>query len=201
MEQIDLSFLFKGKRNYIHGTDIYDQVIRAVGRRHDIGELRLLRIKMRRLVHKQCHLMLGSVGEKLEVQEESPADIFVSTAEGNTYGYLVDTGCDINGRYAFDEEAIRSLCILSDGAISIRGLVKYTPIEIVVVMTKLLHQTIFPEVKGKWLFTQLELKRLFTPEDSSKLVIKFKHNFNYALTKSAIQSGTSELGHIYFSLV
>ncbi len=201
MERVALSFLFKGNRNYIHGTDIYNEITNAICSRRSVRDINVLRMKMRKLVRKQCHLLLGHSGEKLKVPDDSPADILISTAGGDIHGYLLETGRDINSRYAFDEEAIRSRCSLNHDSVSVSGLSTYTAIEVGVVMTKLLHRKLFPDVQGKWLFTQLEMNRLFSPEDSSRLVIKFTHNFNYALTKSSIHSGTSELGRIYFSLV
>ncbi len=90
---------------------------------------------------------------------------------------------------------------MSGDSISIRGDAGYLPIEIAVSMTKQLHNSLLNVSTGRWIFTKLDMRRLFRPADALSLTITLKENLYHRLTKSEIMSGSDLLGAIYFSLV
>jgi hypothetical protein len=66
-------------------------------------------------------------------------------------------------------------------------------------MNKHMHQLLFPELIGKWIFTRIDLP-LFC-DAHEKLALKIQHNMNNRLTKSDIEVDGKKVGDIFFSLV
>ena len=66
-------------------------------------------------------------------------------------------------------------------------------------MNKHMHQQMFPEAVGKWIFTRIDLEAVCDAREN--LALDFKHNMNYRLTKSDILLGGNKTGDLYFSLV
>ncbi|MFZ2446371.1 MAG: hypothetical protein WAW37_08435 [Syntrophobacteraceae bacterium] len=201
MTVIELPFRFKGNRDYIHGPDIYNDVVREIRSLHTIDSIELIRIKMKRMGRKQCQLIVGDIGGKLKIPSDALAEIFVRTPSGDLSAYLLETDARITRRQDYDEDGMQALCRMEGNTVSIDGSPAYSPVEVAVAMTKMLHQRLFPDPKGKWIVTQFELSGIFDAEDSSRLVVQLLHNFHNALTKSALRVGGAERGHIYFSLV
>ncbi len=69
-------------------------------------------------------------------------------------------------------------------------------------MNKKLLESIFPEEKGKWFFTRLQLNRPLQTQDSTGLVLEFEMNLpGNSLIRTRINSRGLSIGSIYFSAV
>ena len=77
----------------------------------------------------------------------------------------------------------------------------YTTVENLVAMTKHLHLSLFPEARGKWFFSRLELTRLLPTYTDGPLCIELSHSLGQRLTRSSITLYGKPAGRIYFSLV
>ncbi len=202
MQTIPLSFSFKGKRNYVHGTDVYNNVVSNFEKRYEAEKITFLRLKFRNLASHQCVFHLADKGEKPAFPENIFAEVFIKVSVGSFMGYIEETDDPITARYAYDEDRIHSICeIKNDSQVIIPDKINYTPIEVAVSMTKFLHHKLYPPGKSKWLFSQLELKRLFKSNDIGNYTIQLKHNLKNILTKSLIYNEHEEIGYIYFSLM
>ena len=74
--------------------------------------------------------------------------------------WFVERKGTITGRYAYDEDAVVKDCIVSDRFISRAGPSNYTAIEMIVAMTKRLHNVMAFLRRVNGYFTRLDLKRL-----------------------------------------
>lgn len=137
--------------------------------------------------------------------EKMPKDInaevrFISPIS-DVIGWLVETDEHVIDRIPYPEEDIVKQTSIEGNIITIEGEIRFTPIEILVAMTKHLHMVLYPIKTGKWIVTRLELNRLLTIYDASKFKVEIEKNLNNRLTKGSIHSGEEMLGYIYFSLV
>ena len=134
-----------------------------------------------------------------------PKDINVEvrfiSPSSDIIGWLTETDEHVVDRIPYQEEDIVKKPLLMAILITIEGEVQFTPIEILVAMTKHLHMILYPVKVGKWFFTRLDLNRLLTISDASKFKVEIEKNLNNRLTKGSIHSGEEMLGYIYFSLV
>lgn len=193
-----IEFQFKGTRNYIHGTDMFNAMISA----HLNTVVNNIRFAVHGFVHTPiCQLHMADSKEALnEVQDIRARCQF--DANGSTH-WLVLTQAEgdasSGGRYDYDEEQLIALCRIENETISLAQHSPFTFIENIVAMNKHMHQQLFPEVVGKWIFTRIDLDADY--DERENLALHFKHNMNYRLTKSDILVNGNKVGDIYFSLV
>ncbi len=198
MEVREIEFQFKGARNYIHGTDMFNAMVSS----YPSAGMNNIRFTVHDFVYTPaCRLYLGNSKEALN----EVADIRARCqfrVDGQTR-WLALTQCagdaTSGGRYDYDEEKIISLCRMVGEGIALARQSLFSFIETVVSMNKHMHQQLFPEAVGKWIFTSIDLAASCDAREN--LALQFKHNMNFRLTKSDIMVNGSKVGDIYFSLV
>ena len=201
MKTIALNFKFKGNRKYVHGPDIYNQMMEHATAVRDLATINRIKLVIHAFASHQCLLMVSDMGESFDKPGNLIADLTLVTSKGNMTAALVETTEPINDTYSFDEGIIEDLCVIKSPSIEIKGDSGYSSIEVAVSMTKQLHNRLFPQKDGKWIVTGYDFTRLLTSEDGKALTVVFKHNFNNRLTKSELSAKGQTLGHIFFSLV
>lgn len=193
-----VSFMFAGNRNYVRGTDIYTAVIDLLGE-DGLADIRFTYSAPIAVCRCNVHIdddeanISAYKGSKVKGSvERSGARLFFAVEEIQESG----EGC---GRYAFDEDALVAGARYDDGSIEQTVVPQSsTPIELVVALTKALHNRLYPPETGKWIVTKLEFPRLIPL--SSAVKIEIKHNFHMKLTKSEIIADGNRAGFVYFSL-
>ncbi len=192
---MDLSFCFKGAREYIHGTDIYNQLIN------------LYKSEIKKDVDLSFH---GIARKNISLYDDKPANlqdikfVFKYTSQDGTKRkkYGVENGIIVNCRYEYDEDKITSICDFKKSAQEVY-LSKNSPfsfIENIVALNKYLLESLYPRQTGKWYFTRLQLVKSID-SDIVPIRLKLVSNFNFKLTKTKIESKDKVIGYIYFSMV
>jgi len=195
-----LKLCFKGERNYLQGGDLCNAVMEAVGG-SSVGEAVRFQLAFHRFIAKQPD-MVWLEGDKPSSRPENVAAEFsVSGSLGKARGWLIETNREVDCRIPFDEERIARHCNFAGESVSILEDSGYLPIEVVVSMTKILHNRLLPASSGRWIFTKLDLSRCLVAGDASALTITLKQNLHGRLTKSEVDVHGRSLGFIYFSLV
>lgn len=201
MKVVNLNLPYKGDRDYLHGTDMYLETIRVLNG----VKVEALTGKCRLVIHNvarhQCQLIYTFLYDTAKRPEKFIAEFnFISDA-GNLMAWLVETSEDISNRIPYAESQITKNCILSDRSIKLSCRTRFSAIEELVAMNKLLHITKYPPGELRWYFTRLDLDRLLTKNDAGNLQLKLKQNFNNRLTQSEVILHNQIIGHIYFSMV
>jgi hypothetical protein len=198
MEVKQIQFRFKGTRNYVHGTDMFNAMTSSC----PSSSMNNLRFTIHDIVQTPlCQLYWTDRKDELG----DIADIRVRcqfVINGSTQWLVLTQGegeITSGARYDFDEEKIISRCLMEAGAIRLVQKSQYTFIENIVAMNKHMHQQLFPEADGKWMFTRIDLDVLC--DEQENLALEFKHNMNFRLTKSDVLVSGNKVGDIYFSLV
>jgi hypothetical protein len=191
-----LEFSFKGTRNYVHGTDIYNKMIDLL--KDD-------------LLNKNFDLSFHGIAKNnINLSEIKPDDEsllkFVCKYTNNDLGkkvlFATEDNTTIISRYDYPEDDI---CRLSELNIERQEVLlnsnsSFSFIENSVALNKYLLETLFPNVNGKWYFTRLQLRNIPTNK-FYPLKLLLKANFNFKLTKTEIFISDKSVGYIYFSLV
>lgn len=194
MERIELDLPLRGERDYIQGADIYNAIAAAVQAR-DGRASGPVRVDMHDISRSQCGLLLGR-GDA----PEKPAHARAQFRIGEWSGWLVESGESVSRRMPYDEAAITRLCSANGSIIRIREKTTYSPIEVLISATKLLHQKLHPLVDKRWIVTRLEFARLLAETDFD-LTIELLQNLNNRLTRSSVLACGEPLGHVYFSAI
>jgi hypothetical protein len=199
MKAQQIEFQFKGDRDYIHGTDMFNAMLAAALTTTEHGNIQFT-------VHDfvrtpLCWLYTADIQEALNRLKGICARCHYNTNQGKHWLALTPGEGDatIGRRYKYDEGQIISLCTIKTDGILLTRESPFSFIESIVAMNKYLHQCLFPEVNGKWIFTRIDLGRRHAERDG--LALKFRHNMNYRLTRSDILIRGKKVGDLFFSLV
>ncbi len=200
MEEQMLKFRYKGKREYVHGPCMYKEISELIAPRINQSP-GVFKMAMHALIRHQCRIIFGEVGEPLPSVAHPSAEFSFSGREKGLLGWLVETDEPVVDRYPYPEDDIVKVSHVEDKIIKIHQEVPFHPIEVLVAINKHLLLMLFPNAKGKWLFTRLELNRLLREDDKTKFEVRLAQNFAFRMTKSLVIVDGGIIGHIYFSQV
>ena len=192
MIEKDIKFKFKGSRTYIHGTDIYNFLIKFFD-----DNISKIDLSFHSISNKNITL-LSSISDNDELNFVFK---YVDSNLEQKVIYAVENNSLIEEQYDYNEDLIyeNSQLYLDEEKVSLSKNTGFTFIENIVAMNKYLLENLF-EKDGKWYFTRLQLNKPILDLEG-KIEIKLKSNFNFKLTKSEIYADEKVVGYIYFSLV
>lgn len=197
MEIKQVEFQFKGARRYIQGPDLFNAMI-DVGAPASLCNIRFL---AHRFVESPiCELYSSTDKNELNALEDVSARCQFDIGQTTHWRALKPVATEQSGQRAeYDEARLIALCRRDRETIRLEGSSPYTFIETLVSMNKHLHQQMFPEAAGKWIFTRVDLDVVCNAR--AQLALHFKHNMNFRLTKSDILVDDRKIGDLYFSLI
>lgn len=192
---IPLKVAFRGSRDYIQGADIYEAVVTTI--QSDCGPVPgALRLQMHSLARTSCELLFAPA----EVPVSRPALGKAEFVLGGWHGWIVETGRPVVERLPYDEGHIARQCEITGSIIRTTGKMPNSAVEVLIGATKLLHQSLYPQIERKWIVSRIELQRVFTADDFA-MEVELLQNLNDRLTRSAIRCASEPLGHIFFSAI
>lgn len=198
--RVSLQLCFKGARDYLQGGDLCQAIMQAANA-VALGEIVRFQLAFHRFITRQPDLVWLDPVDPASRAKGAPAEFTISGNSGQVRGQLVESDRAVDCRIPFDEDNIVRNCDISGDVVSVGGETGYLPTEILVSITKHLHNRLLPAPSGRWIFTRLDVARLFTDEDSAGMSVTLGENLHGRLTKSAIRVRGQPLGHIYFSMV
>jgi len=192
-----LAPLFKGSRDYLHGTDIYNKVITVLNENNSaVSEIDIA-------FHSLARTQLMLTTNQPVAGESIAATCAYNTSSKRQRVYLVETGFQVTQRYPYPEDEIVSQMVVNleenYGELLVNP--PFTDIEIWIAMTKSLHQKVFPQLSGKWLFVRGRFARYTEHSQAMARRISIVSCFNNKLTKSEATLDGCKVGEIYFSIV
>ena len=188
---------FKGMREYVHGTDMFNETLGWLSA--EKGEIEDIDLAFHRVATHQLKAILGGVP-----QGESPVAVCAFTSSGvRERAYLIETDVEITERYPYPEdEIVSSLDFDSMGRKGILlGEARYSDIEVWVAMCKAIHLKAFPQLSGKWLFARARFPRYVNHAGVHERALTIAASFNEKLTRSEVVLDGEKVGEIYFSMV
>ena len=192
---LPLNLAFRGNRDYIQGADVYDAVVSST--QDHCGPVQgPLSLHMHSLARTRCELLIAPT----EVPMSKPSQGRADFSFGQWHGWLAETGHPIVQRLSYDESHIASRCEVSGSIIRTTGTPLHSAAEVLIAVTKILHQKLYPLVDRKWIVSRIELQRVFTDTDFA-MEVELLQNLNHRLTRSAVRCASESLGHIYFSAI
>jgi hypothetical protein len=199
--KVSLNFKFKGSRNYVHGTDMFSQVIEFIKNKYGLNGDVDIDMSIHSIVRNCMDLYEDTdlIGQKADV-------IFNLTYKGLRKSFaLIENEHPVQEKYEYPEDEIIDAATTDkeNKIISIDNPAKYSFIENVVALNKGLLNHLYGSTKGKWYFTRIKLRN-FNFLESERLLslrIEFKKNLQFKITDSLIYLNGKNVGNIYFSLV
>jgi len=193
----NLDLCFKGQRTYIQGGDIYNALTAILLEKLAYQNINKIDFSLHNMSAKSLYCELTSDFNKDEAQS------ILSFYENDTKHHLVVYESDktIDSRYDYPEEEITKACGINPETktIELKAKLRFTDIEIIVAMNKALLEKLFPESRGNWLFTRLQLNSLISKREAQDFNLELTHNLGGKLLKSKVRVDGLDAGFIYFS--
>ncbi|MBD3815348.1 MAG: hypothetical protein IE913_02600 [Halothiobacillus sp.] len=195
-----LRLVFKGARNYVHGTTMFDETARLL---LAAGYNQMADVKF--VIHEMTSVNLRLVVE--EYHDNAVADsvaIMRFTADGQPMQARIvpDDGVP-EARVPYDESIIENCCQIDSAGRSIqlaRDSSGFSQIEVLVSMNKALHLAVLEKpAQTSWVFCRWDGSAWPLPADLSGVTIGLKQTLGTRLTRAEVVLGQETLGQIYFS--
>jgi hypothetical protein len=190
-----LDLAFKGSRDYLHGTDMYRAIVESLALDPGVP----FRMVIHHFARRQFDLVVGPPGG---VPPATAATAFwAGHADARIQGWLEEREAAVTRRVPYDEDAIWSSCQSSGKEIRMTSAApaSFTPIEVLVALTKKLHLDAMSAGGTKWAFTQLDVGRLLSPSDVDKFEVRIDQALGTRFTKSSVFVESKRLGTIHFA--
>lgn len=196
----DLRLPYKGGRQYLHGTDIYNAVCDLLAARQ-FGPLEKLDVVFHKMTLTQLR---GRIYGEEPAPETERQVVFRGKAGGRPLTVILEEdGAPITERVPYDEEALAAQATWNEAEkqITLLGGPQVSNIEKIVALNKTLLSRSFPEAKGRWLFARLQLIESIRPKVFEQIEVRFQGHSHFRITRSTLFGDGAPLGSLYFSLL
>ena len=200
---IPVTFCFKGARDYVHGTDMFNKIIELNKEHFNGAEFIDIDMTVRSIARTNMNMIES---QSFNNDPSIPINAnFSINANGNRIDVLlVENGDAINCKYEYNEGEVENAAIvqIEEKTITLINFSKYTLIEKIVALNKKLLNSLFPNHGGKWYFTKIKLRELnLNTPISATIKLVFKKNMDFKITDTVIMVNDKHIGNIYFSLL
>ena len=200
---IPVTFCFKGSRDYVHGTDMFNKIIELNKERFNGAEFIDIDMTVRSIARTNMNMFES---QSFNNNPSMPINAnFSINSNGNRIDVLlVENGDAINCKYEYNEEELEHAAVvqIEEKIITLSNFSKYTLIEKIVALNKKLLNSLFPNHGGKWYFAKIKLRELnLNTPVSATIKLVFKKNLDFKLTDTIIYVEGEQVGNIYFSLL
>jgi len=181
------NFKFKNNRNYIHGTDIFNFLIKK-------KNYKLIDIKFKKPLNFQPIITRSSKINDINACVSSS----VIKNKRKIKTLIFNSNKKIKSKYVIDEDIPLNNIKLFKNEAKCNFITKKSPIEILVTLTKIFHLKKIS--KKKWLFTRIVLKSNF--KQGLKRIFKISLDQNYGNTSTVckIYENNKNIGLINFTV-
>ena len=197
IETLPLDLAYKGSRSYLHGTDMYNAIMDHFGRalpQHLRGPLKMV---MHEFARNQVDMDYSTGAGRCPKPDNARLEFSLSD---NLSGWLAETDRPVGTRVPYPEGEIVAGSRIEGQAIIAATDSRFSPIEVLVSLTKHLHTNLRPGPAG-WAFTRLDLLSPLVDAHKDVFEVELLQALGNRLTKSAVRAGPALLGHIFFSAV
>jgi hypothetical protein len=196
MSELRLAVPFKGERPYVQSANIWDATCAHLSREGWRPQARLT-LTFRQLIDRAPILHFpapGRPGPGVAV-----GDVVLADDDRRETGYLSRSEERIGARIPDYENTIKSSVVIGSGGARLTGKSeRMSAVEIVVAVTKFMHQDIVSR-DVKWLATRLDLPLGFALTDSSLLEVRLVRQTDALATVSEVIVDGATLGRIAFN--
>ncbi|MFD1007297.1 hypothetical protein [Oceanisphaera ostreae] len=186
-----LKFVFKGSRNYVHGTSLFNALEHAAEQRG------LPEGKINVSFKKMIHNPLCTLEERMPNTDDSVAAKIISS-DGVIIALCINEAADvgITVRQEFDEPEVCRGAVLGENSIVQENPHHQDRIELLVSLCKKMHQAFIDDTK-KWVFSRYDGQ--FPIPSPHKVELRITKQVGTRLTCSDVLVNDKKIGDMYFS--
>jgi len=201
MKIISPDLCFKGARNYVHGTTIYQEIVGGAAQIAQHPADGPIRIDIRDPLLNQGNFHFKTKGDLNKVPAGITANFSVRCGKQTINGWVSDNGKPVLRRIPYEESLIWESLKIEEKQIVIHGSPLFDPFEICASMAVQLNNHLYPpEMKKKWLLSRIEFDHGIDKEDMKDLSLNHLQTFANRFTKSEVRNKQGAFGFLYFSI-
>lgn len=190
---------FRGAREYLHGTDIYQFLMDGGGGDWDSGPVQL---QFHGLLRRRGEILIGV--DDLAEWRKSPryrGEGRIGPKDNSLQVVLLETDEDGIGRKECNEVEVVLAAAVDAGSRSavLKAQNEGLMVERVVFLNKRLHSVVLPTARGQWLFAKLDLVQALPETGERELKLVMKQVLGNRCTKTEILIDEVSYGFIIFS--
>ncbi len=202
MERYPLDIGFKGERNYIHGTDMFNQAMRVI-RKNQLGEIRDIDFIIQRMATQHLQLEIEKAEGSRSAAPDDVAVLKFTIGEERFFARLMTIPGAPQARVPYDESLVTRHCLINSADRTVRlaeDCSGHSSIEKLVSMNKALHLAVLEKpADTQWVFCRWHSSDRPMPEDLTHAEIILRQTLGSRLTRADVMLNDCQLGQIYFS--
>lgn len=194
------TFRYRAHRKYIHSTDIYLALLRAIAELFPGRLVGSISISFREMATTQLAIQFGH-SERGMQGSHRPVEFCVDIGGEELLGWMEEVDAPVVENKPYDEDVIRAGSVVGDRQVTLTGKCDAEPIEVLTSLSVHLHERCFPASAGrKWLLTRLELDHPLTKDEvRNGICIKISRLVGGRLSRSDILCGEVLVGKVMFA--
>lgn len=186
------SMKYKGEREYLHGTDLYQAILAFFLKKEEGGYIK--KLAFRDFARNQCDI---SLHRTIEDKKLICHGIWAMPNSQNIAFYVYESGRSVFDRYPYNEDDVCSGFQIEPNIIKNLYQSQYTLMENIIALTKLWHYRTFPLASGKWVFGQLSsTSKIFN--EGKEIKILNKQNIPNKFTRNEVFIDNENVGEVRF---
>ena len=194
-KQFDI--IYKSNRKYLQGPDVFDATLEWLSNIE--VEVKDIDFTFHRLAFKQVEAVMD---DALPDSANSLAECRYTVSGYSKIVHIVETDLAVTTSRIFPENDI--IDAISYDLSAQRSVYNkennFSNMEIWVAMTKALHQKVFADLKGKWLFVRGRFPQYSLKKSRKKHTVAIAASFGGKLTRSEVFLNDMRVGEIFFSI-
>jgi hypothetical protein len=191
--------VFRGARDYIHSTDLYDELIAGAKAARLPTLDGVIVLEMRAAIRTQPQFRFSA--DEGPPLSRAAAVFRLGMGHEFVFGTIVPSERPVVGRKPYDESRIAREARINDQLIELRADTGMSPIEVITALAVFQHKTLLPPPTGKrWLLVRLFLTRPLRPQDAAAVTISLDRVVRDSMTRSTVSVPNRQLGNLDFIL-
>ncbi|MBO6947044.1 MAG: hypothetical protein JJ855_03605 [Rhodospirillales bacterium] len=192
---------YKGSRTYIHGTTLYQEIMKGASETGVGTPDGKLRIDLHKQLHRLADFVYLAPGDATDTPIDAVAGFTLTIGEDTVKGWVVPAGDQVGDSVPYDEDKILARAEIIDQTISLTDAPAFDPIEITTCLAVKIHNTVSPPPEGqKWLLARVALSRPFMDEDNRDISLEVTRFVGGRFSETVIRSGGEKIGSFNFLL-
>lgn len=188
---------FRGSRDYVHSTDIYEEIVSGANLANLLPSGRIDLHIRRKILSRPIYQFT----REAFAGEEDAAYARIELSGSEWLVRVINTAHPVEVSKAYDEQQIFDASLIEGNSISLRQNIGMRPIEVATALSVKLHKTLFPpRPLQRWLLGRLNVSRPLDERDAEFMAIEIERRIGKNITRARVIAEDGAIGSLTFML-
>jgi hypothetical protein len=201
METYRPHLAYKGSRTYVHGTTLYQSILKGAAETGLGTPDGKIRIDLHKQLHRQADFVYLTPADDAGAPDDAVAAFTLGIGPDTVKGWVAPAGDEVTQSEPYDEDQILARAKITDQAISLKNAPGFDPIEVTTCLAVKIHNTLSPPPAGqKWLLARVTLAQPFRDEDVRDISLQVTRFVGGRFSETVIRRAGEKIGSFNFLL-